>query len=117
MARLTDPRRLLHYTTALNLWACGCYIHWRQRAAEWVYENVEGFTLREIGRLMHEHVAAGGAVDEVRESRPEWRDEFEFHHDLRLPLPDGRRVYVETVLEMGRDPEDATINVVSIHDA
>jgi hypothetical protein len=102
---------------ALKLWACGCYIHWRERAAEWVYANVDGCTLREVGRLMHEHVAADGEIDEVRETRPEWRDEFEFHHDLRFTLPDGGRVYIETVLEMGRDPEDATINVVNIHDA
>ncbi len=117
MARLTDPERLLHYKTALSFWSCTCYVHWRQRAAEWVYVNLPGVTVRGLSQLMHEFVAAGGEIDEVPESRPEWRDEFPFHDDLRFSLSGTRRVYVETVLEMKREPEDSTILVVSIHDA
>ena len=116
MARLTDPERLKHYTTVLKLWSYDCYIHWKAVAAKWVRGEL-GITLREFGRLMHEHVAGGGKIDEVPETRPEYRDAYEFHHDLRFSVPSGRKVYVETVLEMDdRDPEDSTIMVVNVHD-
>ena len=116
VARLTDPERLRHYTVVLSLWKYECYVHWRQLAAEWVYRELDGMTLRGLGRLMREHVIGGGAVDEIVETRPEYRDVYAFHHDLRLTLPNGRAVYVETVLETEREPEDSMILVVNIHD-
>jgi hypothetical protein len=35
---------------------------------------------------MFEHVNAGVEIDEVSETRPEWSDLYEFHHDLRLTI-------------------------------
>jgi hypothetical protein len=116
VARLTNPERLEHYQTALSFWSCTCYVHWKQLAAEWVYANLEGLTVQGIGQLMFEHVSAGGEIDEVEETRPQWRVDCPFHYALRFALPDGRRAYVETILDMGKEPDDSTINVVSIHD-
>ena len=63
---------------------------------------------------MHLHVEAGGEIDQVRERRPEYADQNEFHYDFRLEI-DGRRVYIETILTSNRN--GLTITVVSIHDA
>ena len=117
MTPMTDPKRLECYTTALSFWSYTCYVHWKQLAGDWVYAHLEGYTLGEIGRLMYEYVASGGEIDEVPETRTPWCEEFEFHHDLRLVLPSGRRLYVETVLDTGEKPDDSTILVVNIHDA
>jgi hypothetical protein len=53
---------------------------------------------------MHEYVEAGGAIDEVAETRPEWTA-ARFHYDLRLEFQD-LRLYLETVLVF-ENPDDA----------
>jgi hypothetical protein len=62
---------------------------------------------------MHDHLQAGGVIDQVPESRPEW-DTYPFHYDFRLKLG-SRHVYIETILQ-DDDPKDPTVHVVSIHD-
>ena len=42
---------------------------------------------------MYEYVFSWGVIDEVRETRPEWRDAHEFHHDLRFTIQ-GKEVYI-----------------------
>jgi hypothetical protein len=65
---------------------------------------------------MYEYVEAGGKIDEVRETRPEWSDKHEFHFDLRLQI-EGRRIYIETRLNcrIPPVPDDSTILVANIH--
>lgn len=62
---------------------------------------------------MFRHVNAGGEIDEVKESRPEWSDRW-FHYDFRIPI-EGRLLYIEMIL-IEDDPDDPTVHVVSIHD-
>ena len=64
---------------------------------------------------MHEYVAAGGEIDEVRETRPEWLD-YEFHYDLRFTIA-GKPIYIETRLEFRVPlvPDDSRIIVVYVH--
>ncbi len=65
---------------------------------------------------MYEHVVAGGEIDEAPETRPEWSDLYEFHHDLRLTIAD-KPVYIETRLNY-RLPvaaDESWILVVNIH--
>jgi hypothetical protein len=65
---------------------------------------------------MLEHVAAGGEIDEVLETRPEWSDRYEFHYDLRLRIQ-GKNVYIETRLNY-RLPlvaDESWILVVNVH--
>lgn len=99
MAPLTDPDRLRAYLDALGNWAFSGYITFElpQTAGEWIGREFSGLTLKEIGRLMHEFVAGGGRVDEVRETRPEWSEKHEFHYDLRFKFQ-CQPVYVETRL-------------------
>jgi len=65
---------------------------------------------------MHEHVAAGGEIDEVRETRPEWCDEYDFHYDHRFTIQ-GRPVYIETRLDYQLPvvPDQSSILVVNVH--
>jgi hypothetical protein len=99
----------------LKLWNVTGYITWKLTAAEFVYKELDGCTPRLVASLMHEHVEAGGEIDQVKETRPEWL-EYEFHYDFRITV-NGRRVYIETVFLMEDDLEDCTIRVVSMHDA
>lgn len=73
--------------------------------------------LKDIGRLMFEYVDAGGKIDEVPETRPEWSDLYEFHYDLRPTIHD-KPVYIETRLNY-RLPvaaDESSITVVNIHE-
>jgi hypothetical protein len=71
-------------------------------------------TTRAVGEEMFRYVEAGGPIDQVSETRPQW-SEHRFHYDFRISIS-GRQVYIETIL-VEDDPEDPTIHVVSIHDA
>ncbi len=114
MARLTDPETLARFQHALSQWQFTGYITWKPIARQWLEQNLEGYTTRSVGEEMSRFVAAGGAIDEVRETRPEWSG-HRFHYDFRIEIG-GRLLYIETIL-MEDDPDDPTIHVVSIHDA
>jgi hypothetical protein len=112
MPPLTDPDILAAFKQVLANWNVTDYVTWKDVAREWVGRNLPEWTLRDVARLLHDHVAAGGVIDQVRERRPEWSDR-DFHYDFRLPIG-GRLVYVETLL-VDDDPRDPTVHVVSIH--
>lgn len=118
MAPLTDPTRLEAYKDALGNWSFAGYIQFEltETAYEWIKRELNNISLKDISRRMYEHVAAGGEIDEVRETRPEWSGEYEFHHDLRFTIQD-RPVYIETRLnyQLPVVPDDSTILVVNIH--
>jgi hypothetical protein len=57
---------------------------------------------------------AGGEIDQVPETRPEWNEQ-RYHYDFRIQIGD-RLIYIETIL-VEDDPNDPTVHVVSIHDA
>ena len=63
---------------------------------------------------MFRFFAAGGEIDQVPETRPQWNEQ-RFHYDFRMDIG-GRLLYIETIL-VEDDPDDPTIHVVSIHDA
>ncbi len=117
MPPLTDPIRLAAYRDALGNWAVRGYIQFdlTEEALRWVERELNDVPLKTLGRLMYEHVAAGGEVDEVKETRPEWLD-HEFHHDIRLTIQ-NKSVYIETRLKY-REPfavDESSILVVNIH--
>ena len=118
MAPLTDPNRLEAYKDALGNWNFDGYIQFDlpEPAHRWIRRELNNILVKEIGRLMYEYVEAGGEIDEVRETRPGWSDEYEFHHDLRFTIQD-RPVYIESRLnyELPIVPDDSTILVVNIH--
>ena len=117
MAPLTDPARLDAYKDGLANWNFNGYIQFEltERAYAWVKRELGNISLKEFGRLMHEYVVAGGEIDEVRETRPEWSD-YEFHYDLRFTIQD-KPVYIETRLNYKTPvvPDESTILVVNIH--
>jgi hypothetical protein len=114
---LTDPTRLEAYKDALANWSFDGYIRFEltETAYEWIKRELNGISLKEIGRLMHEYVEARGEIDEVRETRPEW-SEYEFHYDLRFTIQD-QPIYIESRLEHQVPflSDNSTILVVNIH--
>lgn len=114
MAPLSDPLVLASIRGALKEWRVTGYVTWKEVAREWVRKNLQGVNPESIAGLMHDSVAAGGTIDQVREQRPEWNDR-EYHYDFRLQIS-GRVIYIESILQ-DDDPSDPTINIVSIHDA
>jgi hypothetical protein len=116
---LTDADRLAAYKNALSNWNVTGYIQFEltETAHRWIRRELGDITLKEIGRLTFEHVKAGGEIDEVPEARPEWTDQYEFHHDIRLAI-DGKAVYIETRLNC-RFPlvaDESWILVVNVHE-
>jgi hypothetical protein len=114
MARLTDASVVARLVEALHEWNCEGFIQWKRLPAEWMRKNLEGFTQKDVGRMMHEHVAVGGEIDQVKETREEYRHLHQYHYDFRIPIA-GRLIYIETRLDdtkMG-----PTILVVNMHAA
>ena len=114
MAPLTDAEILAKFRHALQEWRFTGYITWKVTAREWVERNLEGWTTRAVGHEMFLHCQAGGEIDQVRETRPEWNEQ-RYHYDFRIQIGD-RLIYIETIL-VEDDPRDPTVHVVSIHDA
>jgi hypothetical protein len=113
MARLTDPQVLAKFEHALKQWQFTGYITWKPIARQWLEQNLEGCTARSVAEEMFRFFAAGGEIDQIAETRPQW-SEHRFHYDFRMDIG-GRLLYIETIL-VEDDPNDPTIHVVSIHD-
>ncbi len=118
MAPLTDPARLEAYSDALGNWRFEGYIRFEltEAAYRWIKRELDSISLKEVGRLMYAHVAAGGQIDEVPEKRPGWSEAYEFHHDLRFTIQD-RPVYIETRLDYRLPvvPDESSILVINVH--
>ena len=114
MSPLADPVLLATIRGVLDIWYVTDYVTWKNTARDWAGVNLPHSSLKDIARLMHAHVMAGGVIDQVREQRPEWNDR-DYHYDFRLPIS-GRLIYIETLL-IDDDPTDPTLHIVSIHDA
>ena len=121
--RLTDPDRLAAYRDALGNWKFAGYIRFTGRLNEQAHRFVRqtlGITEKDIGRLMYEYVTAGGEIDEVAETRPNW-PEYKFHYDLRFTIG-NIPVYIETRFELDEHyrlpvvADEAWIEVVNIHE-
>ena len=74
MPRLQDPDLLARYRAALSNWRITGYVQWKTTAAAWVQKYLEGLSLRDVARILFEHMEAGGEIDQVCERRPEWND-------------------------------------------
>lgn len=114
MAPLKDRRLLDRFLGALKDWSCGGVIEWKPLASEWLRRNLENLSQKAIGQLMWEHVANGGEIDQVVETREGYRDRHQYHYDFRISVV-GRVLYIETrLVETKMGP---IIYVVNIHDA
>ncbi len=113
MVRLDDQRILRLFHLALSEWNCEGFVVWKKRPVEWLEANIENQTAKSISKLMWEHVKNGGEVDQTHERREQYASIYEFHYDFRFSI-DGRRIYIETVLDDTRT--GPTVTVVSMHD-
>ena len=114
MPPLVDPQILGMIRAVLSNWHVTDYVTAKEEAQAWAGKNLAHFSLKGLAKLMHEHVAKGGKVDQVRETRPEWNDR-DYHYDFRLSWA-GRRLYIEAIL-VDDDPTDPTLHLVRIKDA
>ena len=119
MAPVTDSDRLEAYKDALRNWNIPDYIQFEltEQAHRWIRRELDRVTLKDIGRLMFEYVNAGGKIDEVPETRPEWSDVYEFHYDIRLTIQ-KKPIYIETRLHYRLPvvPDESWILVVNVHE-
>jgi len=113
MAPLANRDILNAFREALSEWKYDGYVVWKPIATEWLRKNIEGEDMRSVSRMMHEHVEAGGEIDQVVERRERWQDQHEFHYDFRFSIS-GRKVYIETVLDV--TSTGPTVTVVNMHD-
>jgi hypothetical protein len=113
MPPLTDPVILAQFQKVLAEWNGTGYLTAKEVARLWIVDNLPSLSLKAIAKAMHEYVTSGGVIDQVRETRSEW-NLWPFHYDFRLELA-GKRVYIETLLK-DDDPNDPTLEIVSIHD-
>ena len=111
MPPLEDADLLKVFKAILSEWAVTGYVTAKDEAFEWAGKHLPGFTLKSLAKLMNDYVAAGGAIDQVKETRPEW-DDWPFHYDFRLPW-EGRLLYIETIL-VDDDPSDPYLRIVRI---
>jgi hypothetical protein len=114
VAKLTDPEILACYCNALANWRYAGFVDFSPLAAQWLKKELNE-TQRQFAKRLHEFVQAGGEVDQVVETRPEW-NVWAHHYDLRLTV-NGIDLYVETRLKYDdpSDPDDPVITVVNVH--
>ena len=114
MGDARDPAALQRYRQVLvNLGHVTGYILWKKGALERLAEHLPNVSTKLIHQLMRSHVAEGGKIDQVEETRAEYKF-WRFHYDLRLPVS-GQRIYIETCFDDEEDPEDCVIYIVNIH--
>ena len=113
MPPLTDAAIVAQFQRVLAEWNCTGYVTAKELARHWITNNLGGLSLKDVAKAMRDFLALGGAIDQVKEARPEWNI-WPFHYDFRLTLA-GRSIYIETILQ-DDDPNDPTIEIVSIHD-
>jgi hypothetical protein len=118
MPPLTDPERLQAYKNALNNWRFKGFIVplLTDQCYRWIREELNEVPLPEIFQAMDDFVATGGVISEVRETRPEWSDKFNYHYDLLMMIR-GKPVYLETRLCFTPPfvPDEPSILLVNIH--
>jgi hypothetical protein len=118
VAPLTDPIRLQAYQDALSNWSFADYIQFEltEQSQRWIHRELDDISLKEIGRLMHEHLLDGGKIDEVSETRPPWSGDYPYHYDFRFTI-DHVPVYIETRLNyrLPLKPDESWILVVNVH--
>jgi hypothetical protein len=118
MPPLTDPERFQWYLNALENWNVDGYVTFEEQALRWLRDQLPTyFPTRKLAELLYLHVKTHGSscIDEQPETRENWRDLHEYHHDLRVHIG-ARLVYFETRLILLRKNKDSIVTVVNAHD-
>lgn len=118
MPPLSDPERWKWFWNALENWEYEGYVIFEKIALDWLRVELSAYASKQLAELLYLHVLEHGCgcVDEQPETREQWRNIHEFHHDLRVRI-EGRLVYFETRLIILRKSKDSMIAVVNAHDA
>lgn len=97
----------------------GCF-EWDDKCAMTALGNPDnkGYLPRFIRREVAEYVrkTGGSVVIQVREERPNWRDNLAFYYKVILPLPEFKcGLFVEVRLTGVDDPDFPEVTIVSAH--
>ncbi len=112
MPPLTDEKLAERIIEALKEWNCDGFIQWKRLPTEWLRSHLEGYDPKSIGELMYEHVFGGGEIDQVVETREDYRNLYSHHYDFRITIA-GRLIYIETRFDETK--MGPTVYVVNIH--
>ena len=112
-SRTADGEPLRRIRCALSKWQITDEVHWNERSATWVRRHLDStrYTLKEIARLVHVHVEAGGRGAQLYP--PGEYDEV-CCYSVVLVI-EGQKVFVEFVIRPD-EAEDPSIVIVSIHE-
>jgi hypothetical protein len=111
MAPLAEDSELASITDALTY--PEAYVDWKPVPLEWVRDNLEGQTRRSIQLAMLDHLKNGGTVNRKPETRPEYRNRFEWFFEFKLVI-DGQRIYIEATLD--ESLITPLLRIVSLHE-
>ena len=119
MARLTDPEILARYLQAVAEWEVDGAIELKGRAHEGLRTTLEGMTEKQFKYVLYCFVCEqNGEIDQVKEEREPWRNDWEWHYDLR-PIINGMKIYIETRLfpESFSSRSEPIVHIVQIKPA
>lgn len=112
MAPLRDSVIAKAFCEALENWNRVGYVRLLRVPNEWLRDHLPGETAQSLVRMMYEHLLVGGEIDQVIETRDPWWNTHDFHYDFRFAIA-RRKIYVETVIDLGR--MGPTVTIVNIH--
>jgi hypothetical protein len=104
------------YKEALIDWAVGGAVQLVGRAYDGLRATLVGVTEEDFKEALYRFVChQNGEIDQVKEEREPWREQWEWHYDLR-PTINGVKTYVETRLypESWSSSAEPTVLVVQI---
>lgn len=115
MARLTDLAVLARYKQALAEWNVDGFIVLNARASNGLRTTLD-LKEKDFKKALYRFICKeNGEIDQVKEQRELWREQWEWHYDLR-PTINGVKLYVETRLlpDSFTSRDDPVIHVVQI---
>jgi len=106
-----EPQRRIRH--ALAHWEATCFVHWKRHCAERLLKEFDQtrYSQKDIARLMHEYVEAGGEVREQDETSGEYDEDVWYSVVLTL---DGTEQFIKFVLRPD-EPDEPGIVIVRFH--
>lgn len=71
------------FVAVLSNWIVTGYVTVKEVMLDWIADNLSGYDVRIIAKLMHDHLQAGRWPAQVHERRPEYSD-HDYHYDFRV---------------------------------
>lgn len=83
-------------------------------ALDWIDANLSNLTTEDVLERLRLFIEQGGEIDQVQETRPEWKGDRQYHYDARFPI-DGRATYIEMRLNTDRRIGPPELFIANVH--